>query len=64
MELSRRGFVRRMLAGLGLAALGGFCMLSSLVPERFRRAVPGRRFPGSVRPLGRRRTFGPGRWAG
>ena len=58
MELSRRGFVRKMLAGLGLAALGGFRALSVLVKKA---AV---RFPGRIRPLGDPRRLGPGKWAG
>jgi hypothetical protein len=58
MELSRRGFVRKALAGIGLAALGGFRVLSVLV----KKAAP--RFPGRIRSLGDPRRLGPGKWAG
>ena len=64
MALSRRTFLRALVGGVLLVASGGWYVLSALVPERFRRAVPGGRFPGTIRSLRAKETRKRAPWAG
>ncbi|RKX30727.1 MAG: hypothetical protein DRP22_04750 [Verrucomicrobia bacterium] len=64
--VTRRTFIRQLVMGLAGAAV----LVSGWVPRgvramrRWVRALPGRRFPGRVRPLDNRRIRLPGHWSG
>jgi len=60
--MTRRKFIRKLIKAGSVIVVGTSCLAKKAVPRKFVRAIPFKKYPGSLRPL--QDISEPSKWSG